>query len=119
MDLLEKGYSLTEICRILGWPETKKSILYYWKHGIIPPVAKWKAKPSKESAYVIGAIRGDGSICKDELRGQYIIQLYTIDKEFAEIFSKVMAKLLNASIINLTGMRKKRNGGWSIIPKRL
>jgi len=118
MDLLEKGYGLTETCRILGWSETKKSILYYWKHGIIPPVAKWKAKPSKELAYAIGIVHGDGSVSKNE-SWYYIIELATIDKEFAEIFSKVMAKLLNASIINLIGMRKKRNGGWSIIPKRL
>jgi len=95
MELLEKGYGLTETCRLLGWPETKKSTLYYWKHGIIPPLAKWKAKPSRELAYVIGVINGDGNVCKDEFRHQYIIQLAVTDKEFTEMFSKVMARVLN------------------------
>jgi len=97
MELLEKGYGLTETCRLLGWPETKEPILYYWKHGEVPPLARWRAEPSKELAYVIGTVHGDGTVCKDELRGQYIIQLNTIDKEFAETFSKVIAKLLGVN----------------------
>jgi len=95
MELLEKGYGLTETCRILGWPETKKSLLYHWKHGRIPPLARWKAKPCIELAYVIGTIQGDGTVCKDEFRHRYIIELSVIDKEFAEIFSRMMAKLLD------------------------
>jgi len=96
MELLEKGYGLTETCRILGWPETKESTLSDWKHGKHkPPVAKWTAKPCIELAYVIGVLHGDGSVCKDELRHRYIIQLAVIDKEFAEIFSKAISRLLD------------------------
>jgi len=98
MELLEKGYGLTETCRILGWPETKKSLLHHWKHGKHkPPAAKWVAKPCIELAYAIGTIHGDGSVTKSEAWHRYVIQLIVIDKEFAVIFSKVMAKLLNAS----------------------
>jgi len=28
MELLERGYGLTETCRILGWPGKKVSLLY-------------------------------------------------------------------------------------------
>jgi len=96
MELLEKGYGLAETCRILGWSETKKSTLYRWKHGIIPPSAKWKAEPSNELAYAIGTIHGDGSVCKFKKKFwyEYVIQLAVIDKEFAETFSRAMSRLL-------------------------
>jgi len=97
MELLEKGYGLTETCRLLGWPEARASTLYCWKHGRIPPLARWRAEPTKELAYVIGVLHGDGSVCKDEFRHRYIIELGVKDKEFAETFSKVMAKLLDMS----------------------
>jgi len=100
MELLEKGYSLIETCRLLGWPETKVSTLYYWKHGKHkPPLAKWVAEPSKELAYVIGVLYGDGCVSKikhkDKPWYEYRIVLATIDKEFAEVFSRAMARILN------------------------
>jgi len=96
MELLEKGYSLRETCRLLGWPEKKESLLYFWKHGKHkPPLAKWKAEPCIELAYVIGTVHGDGCVTKDESWHGYEIKLEVIDKEFAEIFSKVMSRLLN------------------------
>jgi len=112
MKLLERGYGLTETCRILGWPETKVSTLYYWKHGIIPPVAKWRAEPSKELAYIIGVVQGDGTVCKDERRDQYIVQLATIDSEFVIIFSKAMTKLLNRKYIEPRW--NEREKGWRV-----
>jgi len=69
-ELLEKGYGLTETCRLLEWPETKISLLYHWKHGAVPPLAKWTAKPCIELAYILGTVHGDGTVCKDGLRGQ-------------------------------------------------
>jgi len=63
----------------------------------MPSLAKWKAEPSKELAYTIGILHGDGSVTKNESRYQYIVKLAVIDKEFAETFSKVMAKLLSVS----------------------
>ena len=107
-ELLEKGYGLTETCRILGWPETKVSTLYYWKHGRIPPAAKWKAEPSYELAYVIGVINGDGTVTKNESWYRYIIQLTVIDKEFAETFSKAVSKLLNKKYIEPWWNEKKK-----------
>jgi len=99
MELLEKGYGLHETCRLLGWPETKVSTLYFWKHGRIPPLAKWTAKPSIELAYIIGTIHGDGNICISKLSKnkpwyEYIIQLGVTDKEFAEVFSRSMSRML-------------------------
>jgi len=97
MELLEKGYGLTETCRILGWPETKAPLLYYWKHGGVPPLAKWTVKPSRELAYTLGVLHGDGNLCKNAPKYQYRIQLAVIDKEFAITFSKVMSRLLGVN----------------------
>jgi len=82
------------ISRILGISEGTVSNWLY--KGMIPPTTKWVAKPSIELAYIIGTIHGDGNVCKSKtkLGYEYIIQLGVIDKEFAIIFSKVMAKLL-------------------------
>jgi len=94
MDLHNK-YKLgpTKISRILGISEdTIRGWLY---HGMIPPAAKWKAEPSKELAYIIGTIQGDGSVTKNETNHEYIIQLGVIDKEFAITYSKAISKLLN------------------------
>jgi len=96
MELLERGYSLRETCRLLGWPEKKNSLLYFWKHGKHkPPLVKWRAEPSKELAYVVGVVQGDGCVCKNEADYEYLIQLDTIDQEFAIIFSKVISRLLS------------------------
>jgi len=93
MDLHNKyklGYR--RISRILGIKEgTVNNWLY---EGVVPPVAKWRAKPCIELAYAIGTVHGDASVSKDESHHQYKIELAVIDKEFAEAFSKVMAKLL-------------------------
>jgi len=84
MELLEKGYGLTETCRILGWPETKAPLLYFWKHGKHkPPLAKWTVKPSRELAYIIGMLYGDGCVTKIKPKNkswyEYRIELATID----------------------------------------
>ena len=50
MELL-KDHGPTDVCRILGWPMTRKSTLPRWKSGKHkPPAAKWHPKPSKELA---------------------------------------------------------------------
>jgi len=112
MELLEKGYGLTETCRILGWPETKEPTLYYWKHGKISPAAKWKAGPCTELGYVIGAIHGDGCVSKSKSWYQYEIILDTIDKEFIITFSRAMARLLNRKYIEPWWDEKER--AWRV-----
>jgi len=94
----------TKISRILGINEdTVKNWLY---KGVVPLAAKWKAMPSKELAYTVGVLHGDGCINKYKKRGgyEYVIQLEVTDKEFAIIFSKVMSRLLN---------RKYREPWWN------
>jgi len=96
MDLHNKyklGY--IRISRILGINENTVNKWLY--KGVVPPAAKWVAKPSKELAYILGISHGDGNITKNEANHEYIIQVGVIDKEFAEMFSKVMAKLLDTS----------------------
>jgi len=93
MDLHNKyklGYR--RISKILGINEN--TVRNWINYGVIPPIARWMAKPCIELAYTLGMLHGDGSVCKDKFRRRYIIELGVIDKEFAEMFSKVMAKLL-------------------------
>jgi len=86
------------VSRILGISEyTVNSWLY---KGVVPPAAKWVAKPTKELAYVIGVLfHGDGNVRKNKHKHEYIIQLAVIDKEFAEVFSRAVARLLNKKYI--------------------
>lgn len=115
MQLLKKGYSLTQVCKLMGWPITKKTTLYYWKKGLSrPPSTRWRPKPSKELAYVIGVLYGDGNI---ERHGyHYDIKLNTIDYEFADAFSKAMAKLLDKKYEKpkYIGIQRGRNYGWKV-----
>jgi intein-encoded DNA endonuclease-like protein len=97
MDLLKKGYGLTETCRILGWPEDKIATLHYWKNGRHkPPAARWIPEPSSELAYIIGVLKGDGYLYKHKYH--YDIKLDTRDYEFAETFGKALAKVLNKKV---------------------
>lgn len=94
MELL-KDHGPTEVCRILGWPTTRKSLLHYWKHEIHKPSStRWIPEPSNELAYVIGVLYGDGSVI-NEHGYHYDIELLVKDREFAEAFSRAMAKLLD------------------------
>jgi len=114
MDLHNKyKFGHIRISRILGINEnTVKKWLYY---GVVPPSAKWKAELSKKLAYAIGVIQGDACVTKNESKHHYIIELNTIDKEFAEVFSKVMAKLLNANYHKPYWSNKRRQ--WRVIYK--
>ena len=95
---LLKNLGLTETCRVLGWPTTRAALLYFWKKGKYkPPLARWIPKSSKELAYVIGVLLGDGSLYINNHR--YKIGLGVKDLEFAEIFSKNMARLLNKKVV--------------------
>jgi len=60
----------------------------------MPPFAKWKAMQSKELAYVIRVLNGDGTVCRSESQYRYVIELVVIDKEFGEVFSRSMSRML-------------------------
>jgi len=65
MDLHNKhklGY--IRVSKILGIDEGTVSNWLY--RGVVPPPAKWTAKPSRELAYVIGVLHGDGSVYKSK-----------------------------------------------------
>ena len=94
-----KRLGVAETSRRTGFP---KPTLYHWKNGKhIPPLARWVPKPSNELAYVIGVLHGDGSLYIDKMKHgyQYKIQLGVEDYEFAETFSKNMARLLNRKVV--------------------
>lgn len=92
IELLEKGLGPTEISRKLN---IKKHTIKNWIYRkMIPPLARWHPEPSSELAYVIGVLLGDGYIIRKH-RYEYNIELTVKDHEFAETFSRAMAKVLN------------------------
>ena len=92
------GFGLTEVCRILGWRENKITTLWEWKHGRHrPPITRWIPEPSEKLAYVLGVLIGDGYIVKEHLHN-YDIEILVKDYDFAEAFSKALAKMLNKKI---------------------
>ncbi len=115
MELLNNGCGLTETCRRLGWPETRKTTLWEWRHGRHkPPTTRWVPKPSNELAYIIGVLYGDGCV---KVHGHhYDIKLNTVDYEFADKFSRALAKLLAKNVVRPVwiGLRRGRNYGWEV-----
>ena len=92
MELLNKGFGITTISKKLGIP---KSTLHYWRHNLNkPPTTRWIPKPSSELAYVLGVLLGDGYIVREH-HNNYDIELLVKDYDFAEEFSKVMARVLD------------------------
>ncbi len=111
MELL-KDHGPTEVCRVLGWPITRKSLLSQWKNGKHkPPAAKWHPKPSNELAYVIGVLHGDGYLVKRHTY-HYDIELLVKDRDFATEFSRKMAKLLNKRYMKPKW--SKKHNKWKI-----
>lgn len=87
MQLFKEDLELTETCRVLGWSETRKQTLYYWKHGKRrSPMTRWNPEPSNELVYIIGVLHGDGYI-KIIHHYNYDIELRVKDLKFAEEFS--------------------------------
>ncbi len=89
MELL-KHMGTRKASKLLGIP---RSTLINWKHGQKPWQAKWTPKPTKELAYIIGVLMGDGTAVKHG--SHYELRLVVRDREFAEEFNKMVAKLLN------------------------
>jgi len=114
MDLHNKyKFGPRRISRILGIP--RKTIENWLYRGVVPPSAKWVAKPCIELAYVIGVINGDGNVSKskNKLGYEYRIELETIDPEFGIVFSKAMSKLLNRKYEEPRWKKKKKI--WRVV----
>ncbi len=91
MELFNEGLGITTISRMLN---ITKSTLHYWRHGINKPATiRWIPKASKELAYVLGALIGDGYL--RFYRYHYFIELQVRDYDFAQMFSISLSNLLN------------------------
>jgi len=53
------------------------------------------SKPTKELAYILGVIFGDGNLFFHKCKGDYAIRLEATDKDFVEHFSSCVSKVLN------------------------
>lgn len=88
LKLLQNGLKCNEVAKMLGIPY---NTLRNWWRGIRkPPLARWEPILSKELAYVLGALLGDGSVTISPQKGIYRIQLTVKDYEFADRFSRVV-----------------------------
>jgi len=95
MKLLNMGIGIATVSRELGIP---KSTLHYWRYNKHKPIlARWTPEPSKELAYVLGVLLGDGYTVRGHTY-HYDIELLVKDYKFAEKFSKAMAKILDKKI---------------------
>jgi len=74
--------------KLLGIP---RSTPINWKHGQKPWQAKWKPKPTKELAYIIGVLMGDAYITKYVKNSKYDIRLAAKNRDFIETFSRSLA----------------------------
>jgi DNA endonuclease len=75
-----------------------KGLLSYWFNNDVKLFGgqnKFEIKPSKELAYVIGVIFGDGNLFHHKSKSDYLIRLDAIDKDFVETFSSCVSKVLN------------------------
>ena len=52
-------------------------------------------KPTKELAYVLGVMFGDGNIFYHKKKQDYVVRLEAIDRDFVEHFSKCVSKVLS------------------------
>jgi len=89
--LAEKHGNIKIAAKILGIPE---STLRKWIRNKDKILKKWDIKPTKELAYVIGAILSDGSVYRTK-DYHYRIELYVKDLEYALEFWKAISKVLN------------------------
>ena len=112
IDLREEGLSyrrvIDEVQRKHG-VRLSKSQVSYWSRGLhspyngryIPSIDL--LRPSKELAYVIGVILGDGYTTRDrhtvKSYNRVIIGLKVKDREFADEFAKCLAKVLGRQSI--------------------
>ena len=53
------------------------------------------SKPTKELAYFLGVMFGDGSLFFHKCKGDYAIRLEAVDKDFVDHFSFCVSKILN------------------------
>jgi len=75
-----------------------KDTIYHWISDRNRPDGvfnKFIPKPSPELSYVIGVFLGDGYLKIEPKNYRYVIRLKVKDKEFAEEFSRTLAKILH------------------------
>ena len=93
LGLREEGVSERSIAKRIG---LKRSNIRTWFHGSNPygSYNQPDLSPSPELSYVIGVIKGDGSLYHDGKKS-YLVRLAVTDYDFALEFSNCLNKVLN------------------------
>lgn len=78
---------------------TYKSTISYWISGLHNPLGRvrnFEPVPSKELAYIIGVMKGDGSLNVKQDEHQYRIRLQSVDMSFVREFDRCISRVLNS-----------------------
>jgi intein-encoded DNA endonuclease-like protein len=109
-ELLERGYNIS-LGTVSGW-------LYHWKKAGRPsptPIPESAKKLTKEKAYILGVLAGDGSICRGIHRLDLSkIDLSVTDEEFAREFVRCLKKIYRVR----PSVYKRANNHLSILRGR-
>ncbi len=94
---------------------SKGTLSYWFNHSVVLYGGKnhFESKPSKELAYILGVMFGDGSLHFDKKKKDYVVVLSAIDKDFVEKFSKCTSKVLGKE--NKYSVCPMGGRGYSII----
>lgn len=86
--------------------------VYFWITGRSNPIGRWnifELKPSRELAYVLGVMKGDGFRTTDQPRGKEEIRLRVRDLDFAEHFNRAVASILEREHPNRIGLERRED----------
>lgn len=118
LELKESGLGYKRIIKCIAKEDNVKlsnGTLYYWFNNDVNLLGgenTFKAEPSKEFSYVLGAMFGDGCILFDKQKQDYRIQLDAKDLDFVEKFSKCVSRNLGKDF-PLPICKKSRGGIYS------
>ena len=89
--------------------------VYFWITKRSSPLEHWNVfelKPSRELAYVLGVMKGDGFRTSDKAQDKEEIRLCVRDKDFATHFNEAMAHVLERTRPNKVSLeiREDRDG---------
>jgi len=77
--------------------------VYFWISGRSNPIGRWnifELKPSRELAYVLGVMKGDGFRTSYRRQGKEEIRLGVRDADFATYFNEAVARVLERECPN-------------------
>jgi intein-encoded DNA endonuclease-like protein len=95
--------------------------VYFWVTGRSNPLGHWNVfelKPSRELAYVLGVMKGDGIRTSYEPQGKEEIRLSVRDSDFASHFNEAIAKVLERERLNKIRLEPRKDHDGAVFLSR-